>query len=70
MVKESNCNAGDVGSIPESSGRDWLPISVVLPGEFQGQGSLAGYSPWGCKESDVTERLNNSKLMSLLLCPA
>ena len=23
-----------------------------------GQGSLAGYSPWGCKESDTTERLN------------
>ena len=66
---ESNCNAGDVGSIPESSGRDGLPTSVVVPGEFHGQGSLAGCSPWGCKESDVTERLNNSKLISLILCP-
>ena len=62
MVKESNCNAGDVGSIPESSGRDWLPISVVLPGEFQGQGSLAGYSPWGCKELHMTEGLKISKI--------
>ena len=27
---------------------------VFLPGEFHGQRSLAGYSPWGCKESDMT----------------
>ena len=26
---------------------------VFLPGEFHGQRSLVGYSPWGCKESDV-----------------
>ena len=26
-----------------------------LPGEFHGQRRLAGYSPWGCKESDETE---------------
>jgi len=34
---------------------------VFLPGEFRGQGSLVCYSPWGCKESDTTERLNNNK---------
>ena len=28
---------------------------VFLPGESHGQRSLAGYSPWGCKESDTTE---------------
>ena len=28
-----------------------------LPGEFHGQRSVAGYSPWGCKESDMTEQL-------------
>ena len=28
---------------------------VFLPGEFHGQRSLAGDSPWGCKESDTTE---------------
>ena len=28
---------------------------VFLPGEFHGQKSLAGYSPWGCKESDMTK---------------
>ena len=31
-----------------------------VPGDGEGQGSLACYSPWGCKESDMTERLNNS----------
>ena len=29
--------------------------SVLLPGKFHRQRSLAGYSPWGCKESDMTE---------------
>ena len=28
-----------------------------MPGEFHGQKSLAGYSPWGCKESGMTEQL-------------
>ena len=28
--------------------------STVLAGEFHGQRSLAGYSPWGCKESGTT----------------
>ena len=30
------------------------------PGDSEGQGSLE-YCPWGCKESDTTLRLNNSK---------
>ena len=58
--KESACNAGDFGSIPElgrslEEGNGYLPTPVLLPGEFQR--SLAGYSPWGCKELDTTERL-------------
>ena len=28
---------------------------VFLPGESPGQRSLVGYSPWSCKESDMTE---------------
>ena len=32
-----------------------LPTPVFLPGESHGQRSLAGYSPWGCKEQDTTE---------------
>ena len=47
-----------VGRIPWR--REWLPTSVVLPGEFHGQRSLAGYNPWGHKESDVTEWLTFS----------
>ena len=35
--------------------RKWQPTPVFLPGEFHGQRSLAGYSPWGCKESGRTE---------------
>ena len=31
------------------------PPPVFLPGEFQGQSSLLGHCPWGCKESDMTE---------------
>ena len=31
------------------------PIPVFLPGEFHGQGSLLGYSPWGLKELHMTE---------------
>ena len=41
--------------------RKWQPTSVRLPGEFQGQRSLAGWSPWGHKESDRTERLTLSR---------
>ena len=33
---------------------------VFLPAEFHGQRSLAGYSPWGCKDSDTTKRLTLS----------
>ena len=35
--------------------RERLPTPVFSPGEFHGQRSLAGYSPWGRKESDTTE---------------
>ena len=34
------------------------------PGEGDGQGSLASCSPWGRKESDTIERLNNNKLIN------
>ena len=35
--------------------RAWQPTPVFLPGESHGQRGLAGYSPWGHKESDTTE---------------
>ena len=35
--------------------RAWQPTPVFLPGESRGQRSLVGYSPWGRRESDLTE---------------
>ena len=35
--------------------RQWHPTPVLLPGKSHGQRSLVGYSPWGCKELDMTE---------------
>ena len=65
--KESACSAGvagDLGVIPGSGKipgrRKWQPTPILLPGESQGQRSLAGYRPWGCKESDMTEQLSTS----------
>ena len=40
--------------------REWLRTPVFLPGEFHGQRSLAGNSPWGYKESDTTRKLTFS----------
>ena len=47
-----------VGKIPWR--RKWQPTPVLLPGKSHGQRSLAGYSPWGHKESDTIERLTLS----------
>lgn len=59
--KESACNVEDLGSIPGPGRFPWrwerLPTPVSLPGEFHGLSSLAGYSPWGCNELDMTEQL-------------
>ena len=40
--------------------KEMATIPVFLPGEFHGQRSLAGYSPWGLKELDTTDRLTVS----------
>ena len=60
-VKESVRNAEDPGSIPglgRSPGEGNGLTLVFLPGEFNGERRLEGYSPWGHKELDTTERLN------------
>ena len=38
--------------------RKWLPTPVFFPGKSLGQRSLVGYSPWGGKGSDTSEKLN------------
>ena len=37
--------------------RQWHPTPVLLPGKSHGWRNLMGCSPWGCEESDTTERL-------------
>ena len=41
--------------------KDRLPTPVFLPGEFHEQRSLAGYSPWGRKDLDLTEWLSTAQ---------
>ena len=61
MVKNLPANAGDmrpefdrwVERIPWR--RKWQPTPVFMLGESHGQRSLAGFGPWGHKESDMTE---------------
>ena len=67
-VKVSAWNVGDLGSIP-GSGRspgegNGNPTPVLLPRESHGGRSLVGYSPWGCKESDMTEQLSLTHSLS------
>ena len=52
--KESACNVGDLGW-EDPWRKEKLPTPVFWPGELHGL-----YSPWGCKESDTTERLSLS----------
>ena len=40
--------------------REWQSTPVLFPGESHRRRSLAGYSPWGRKESDMTERLTHT----------
>ena len=51
--KYSACNAGGLRFEPRVRKipwrREWLPTPLLLPGEFQGQRSLAVYKPWGHK---------------------
>ena len=47
-----------VGKLPWR--RAWQPTPVFLPEESHGQRSPAGYSPWGLKELDTTEQLNDN----------
>ena len=64
VVKESACQRRDTRDTARSPGREDLleteiaPTPVFLPEGSHGQRSLVGYSPWGRRESDRTERLS------------
>ena len=49
-----------VGKIPWR--RKWHPTPVLLPEKFHGWRNLVGYSPWGHKESDMTEQFHYAVL--------
>ena len=60
--KESDCQCGSqrrhwfdpwVEKIPWR--RKWQPTPVFLPAKSRGYRRLVGYSPWGCKESDMSD---------------
>ena len=59
--KESTCNAGDLSSVPElgrsPGGGHGNPLQYSCLENPHGLRNLVGYSPWGHKESDVTEQL-------------
>ena len=68
MIKNLPANAGDVkrcgfdpwfGKIP--CRRKWHSTPIRLLEESHGQKSLAGYSPWGGKELDMTEHATTTK---------
>ena len=55
--KESACNVGDLGLIPgwgRSPGQ-----GKGYPLRYSGLENSVDYSPWGCKESDMTEQLSH-----------
>ena len=60
--KENACSVGDLGSIPGlrrcPGGGHGNPLQHSYLVNPHGQRTLAGYSPWGHKESDMTERLS------------
>ena len=60
--KEPACNAGDLGSIlglgRYPGGGHGNPLQYSCLENPHGQRSLEGYSPWGCKELDMTEQLS------------
>ena len=60
--KQSACIEGDLGSIPgfgrSPGGGHGNPLQYSCLENPHGQWNLVGYSPWGCKESDTTERLS------------
>ena len=67
VVKNLPAKAGDtslISGLGRSPGeRNGKPTPVFLPGKFHGQRSLVGYTPWGCKESDMTEHRMHSYLL-------
>ena len=52
----------------ENTLEEGMNTPVFLPGEFHGQRSLVGYSPWSHKESDSTEQLTHMSHTYIYVC--
>ena len=71
MIKNPPANAGDprdpgsVTGLGRSPGIGNGNPPVFLPRKFHSQRSLESYSPWGHKESDMTEQLTHTQLFYL-----
>ena len=67
--KESACNAGALGSIPGlgkyPGGGHGNPLQYSCLENLQGQRSLAGYSPWGCKRVSYNLVTEQQQMTSL-----
>ena len=48
--------------------KEMATYSILLAGEFHGQRSLAGYSPYRCKDLDMTDQLSTSTYICTM-CP-
>ena len=64
--KESACNVGDLDLIPglgrsPGGGEHGNPLQYSCLENPHGQRSLAGYDPWGHKESEMTEQLSTAQ---------
>ena len=57
MQETQKAQVRSLGQEDPRGGRKWHPTPVFMAGKSHGQKSLAGYSPWVCKESDTTELL-------------
>ena len=56
VVKNLPANVRNAGSVPglgRSSGEG--NGNLLLPGKYHEQRRLAGYSPWGCKETQLSD---------------
>ena len=70
-VKESACNAEDLAWIPglgrSPGGEHGNSLQYSCLENLHGQRSLAGYGPWGCKESDVIKHSTARAFLFIIL---
>ena len=66
LVNSLPVSAGDTGFLwlgRSSAGGHGNPLQYTyLPGKSCGQRNVAGYSPWGCKEADMTEHQHKAHI--------